>query len=226
MSNYALSLLHLSVHKLVDFPSTSGLNHTMANQTSPNTTTGASLPSIDVFQDAQHAQDAWTAEIIDSPSMTINMWLDVLPPYPLRASIITAPTPPSSPTQVRAILINDGDNDDNASILHHPDPQQHSGIFVGVGMAPSTYTHLYGVMRELRTRQSSDETRSDLERDTVHGERKDDGLARADSAVGEEGDDVGQSQPDTEGVVRRFSFAETDEPVMAMAREETFAWRN
>jgi hypothetical protein len=195
----------------------------MATQTSPDTTTGASPPSTDVFEDAQRVQDAWIAEISNSPLTTVSMWLDNLPPS-LRASIITAPTPPSSPIQARAFFMDEGDDDDeeNASLPHYPDPQQNSGVFMGIGKAQPTYRCPYGLTRELRrTRKSSDETQSGMEGNTAHGERKDDGLARADSGVGvEEDGDVGRLEPGMEGAV------EIDGRVDAFVEEEMMAWKN
>jgi hypothetical protein len=147
----------------------------MTHQISSDITAGAN-PSLNAFRDAQHAQDAWTAEAVDTSSTTVSMWIDTLPPSsPLRASIVTAPTPPPCPLQAPAFF--------NVDVR-------------------STYTHPFGLAPELSiTRKSSDVIQSGIECDTVHVGREDIGLEKADSGVGEECGDVGGLEPDMEDPV-------------------------
>jgi hypothetical protein len=86
----------------------------------------------------------------------------------------------------------DHDDDDNEPLLPNHDALQVSGVFVGVGLAQPTSTRPKASTKSSQVlkgkREWNDEAvarRSVVEKDAAHVDRKDDGLTKADSGVGE-----------------------------------------
>jgi hypothetical protein len=143
----------------------------MTNQTPPQTTAEAGSRYPEAEQDAQNAQNAWKAEVTPQD---VGKWLEDVSCPPSRASIITAPAPPSSPAMTVAFpnqqdfsfspnafanrferLVytthdDDESHDDDTSVLPHPSLRQVSGLLVGVGQAQLTPVRFGASMRHFR----------------------------------------------------------------------------